>query len=223
MPPPDSTRYSLPPPPKSKRDDPEAWEAAVKNAKAQLEHQTLRIQNLELMLKYGPNQWRAYNASLEAAIKRCARAASDVRFIRGEARSRERWGTLNFDLPLEKKKLPPPPADRSIPVLTRPSPSLPSSSRQGRPRDRGAKGGDRGAQRATKTETDRGRGEAPEARARVLRGVPKERRARLRHQEARGGEASEGGRGRRRRRRRRRRRGTKKRADGRSAGGADLW
>ena len=105
MPPPDSTRYSLPPPPKSKRDDPEAWEAAVKNAKAQLEHQTLRIQNLELMLKYGPNQWRAYNASLEAAIKRCARAASDVRFIRGEARSRERWGTLNFDLPLEKKKL----------------------------------------------------------------------------------------------------------------------
>ena len=119
MPPPDSTRYSLPPPPKSKRDDPEAWEAAVKNAKAQLEHQTLRIQNLELMLKYGPNQWRAYNASLEAAIKRCARAASDVRFIRGEARSRERWGTLNFDLsPPREKKTPPPPADRSIPVLT---------------------------------------------------------------------------------------------------------
>ena len=37
-------------------------------AKAQLEHQALRIQNLELAAKFSPNAWRAHNASLDAAI-----------------------------------------------------------------------------------------------------------------------------------------------------------
>ncbi|ACO61243.1 predicted protein [Micromonas commoda] len=67
---PDNSRYNLDPPPKSKRDDPEAWEKANNNAKAQLEHQKLRIENLELMMKFAPNAWRAHNAMLEAAIKR---------------------------------------------------------------------------------------------------------------------------------------------------------
>jgi hypothetical protein len=69
---PDNSRYNLDPPPKSKRDDPEAWEKANNNAKAQLEHQKLRIENLELMMKFAPNAWRAHNAMLEAAIKRYA-------------------------------------------------------------------------------------------------------------------------------------------------------
>jgi pre-mRNA-splicing factor SPF27 len=68
MPPPDSTRYELAPPPKSKRGDENAWEVAVANARSQLEHQGLRIQNLELAQKFAPNAWRAHNASLEAAI-----------------------------------------------------------------------------------------------------------------------------------------------------------
>jgi pre-mRNA-splicing factor SPF27 len=68
MPPPDATRYELAPPPKSKRSDEDAWEAALRNARAQLEHQALRIQNLELAAKFAPNAWRAQNASLEAAI-----------------------------------------------------------------------------------------------------------------------------------------------------------
>lgn len=68
MAPPDSTRYELAPPPKSKRNDENAWQVAVANARAQLEHQALRIQNLELASKFAPNAWRAHNASLEAAI-----------------------------------------------------------------------------------------------------------------------------------------------------------
>ena len=68
LPPPDGSRYELAPPPKSKRGDENAWVVAVKNARAQLEHQALRIQNLELAMKFAPNAWRAHNASLEAAI-----------------------------------------------------------------------------------------------------------------------------------------------------------
>jgi pre-mRNA-splicing factor SPF27 len=69
---PDGSRYNLDPPPKSKRDDPAEWEKANDNAKAQLEHQKLRIENLELMQKFAPQAWRAHNAALDAAIARYA-------------------------------------------------------------------------------------------------------------------------------------------------------
>jgi pre-mRNA-splicing factor SPF27 len=59
MPPLDVTRYQLAAPGPDKAHDPAAWRAAVDNAQAQLEHQHNRVQNLELMLKYGPNTWRA--------------------------------------------------------------------------------------------------------------------------------------------------------------------
>ena len=68
MPAPDTARYDLNPPPKSKRGDEDAWYAAVRNAHSSMEHQTLRVQNLELAAKFAPNAWRAHNASLEAAI-----------------------------------------------------------------------------------------------------------------------------------------------------------
>ena len=38
----DITRYKVEAPPPSKKNDPEAWNTAVKNAQAQLEHQYLR-------------------------------------------------------------------------------------------------------------------------------------------------------------------------------------
>jgi pre-mRNA-splicing factor SPF27 len=68
MPPPDATRYELAPPPKSKRGDEGAWESALRDARAHLEHQTTRAQNLELAVKFAPDAWRTHNASLEAAI-----------------------------------------------------------------------------------------------------------------------------------------------------------
>ena len=68
MPPPDATRYELAPPPKSKRGDEGAWESALRDARAHLEHQTTRVQNLELAVKFAPDAWRTHNASLEAAI-----------------------------------------------------------------------------------------------------------------------------------------------------------
>ena len=53
MPPLDATRYCLDAPPASRRHDLAAWKTSVDNAHSQLEHQYLRIINLELMLKYG--------------------------------------------------------------------------------------------------------------------------------------------------------------------------
>mmetsp|Transcript_19379 Transcript_19379/g.41933 ORF Transcript_19379/g.41933 Transcript_19379/m.41933 type:complete len:260 (+) Transcript_19379:104-883(+) len=70
LPPLDTSRYRLDPPPQSRRHDPSAWKSAVDNAAAQLEHQTNRILNLELMLKYGDNVWRAQALSDEAGVKR---------------------------------------------------------------------------------------------------------------------------------------------------------
>ena len=68
LPPPDVSRYRLDPPPEEQRDDPNAWLAAADNAHAQLEHQAVRIANLELAVKFAPNAWRAHNASIDAAI-----------------------------------------------------------------------------------------------------------------------------------------------------------
>jgi len=61
----DISRYKVEPPPQSKRNDPEAWEHAVANAQAQLEHQYLRLTNLELLNNYGGNMWRMHNAQVE--------------------------------------------------------------------------------------------------------------------------------------------------------------
>ncbi|KAG0559405.1 hypothetical protein KC19_10G102000 [Ceratodon purpureus] len=62
----DLSRYGLEPPPLNRRNDIGAWKNAVQNAKAQLQHQTLRLENLELMLKYGTNTWKVHNQHLEA-------------------------------------------------------------------------------------------------------------------------------------------------------------
>lgn len=45
--------------PQNKANDYSAWLAASNNAHAQLEHQLGRIANLELLLRFGANAWRA--------------------------------------------------------------------------------------------------------------------------------------------------------------------
>ncbi|CAG0882135.1 unnamed protein product [Darwinula stevensoni] len=57
-------RYELPPPPAGKLTDIQAWTECVENSQAQLEHQSTRIYNLELMLEYGCESWRVYNDTL---------------------------------------------------------------------------------------------------------------------------------------------------------------
>mmetsp|Transcript_22522 Transcript_22522/g.31366 ORF Transcript_22522/g.31366 Transcript_22522/m.31366 type:complete len:229 (+) Transcript_22522:69-755(+) len=66
----DQTRYQLQPPPLNQKSDVQAWEKALNNAQAQLEHQYLRIENLELLQTYGANSWIQFNSFLDNTLKR---------------------------------------------------------------------------------------------------------------------------------------------------------
>ena len=61
-------RYELPTPPSGQKNDVTAWEECVKNSHAQLQHQEVRIENLELMLEHGCNAWRVYNDHILAML-----------------------------------------------------------------------------------------------------------------------------------------------------------
>jgi len=83
MPAPDARRYRLEGPPAGA--DEAAWRAALDNARAQLEHQALRIQNLELLTRHGAKSWGAHVAGLgaacvaaEAELARLSAAVTDV-------------------------------------------------------------------------------------------------------------------------------------------------
>ena len=66
----DTARYSMPPPAGGERAAASAWASAVENGQSQLEHQQLRLENLELLQKYGSSSWRTYNGYLESIEKR---------------------------------------------------------------------------------------------------------------------------------------------------------
>jgi pre-mRNA-splicing factor SPF27 len=65
----DSARYRLDPPPQTKRNDFASWKSSLDNANSQLEHQHLRIMNLELLLKNGDKVWRAQTQMDENILK----------------------------------------------------------------------------------------------------------------------------------------------------------
>ena len=59
--------------------DPESWTSAVDNANAQLEHQQNRVLNLQLLLKHGPNVWRAQNEQLNSLLTRMQERLDEVK------------------------------------------------------------------------------------------------------------------------------------------------
>lgn len=68
----DLTRYSLPPP--SNTQNLAEWQEAINNACAQIESNSNRLINLELLAKFGANQWIMYNKYLEGCQKRFDRS-----------------------------------------------------------------------------------------------------------------------------------------------------
>ncbi|CAL8278778.1 unnamed protein product [Boreogadus saida] len=62
-------RYELPAPTAGQKNDITAWQESVNNSMAQLEHQAVRIENLELMSQYGTNAWKLYNDNLAFMIE----------------------------------------------------------------------------------------------------------------------------------------------------------
>ena len=74
-------RYELPPPVAGRLSEVSAWEESIDNSKAQLEHQWVRTMNLELMLDYGIEAWKAY---LEVFVALQAKAQNQLQALKKE-------------------------------------------------------------------------------------------------------------------------------------------
>ncbi|KAI9555530.1 Pre-mR-splicing factor SPF27 [Daphnia sinensis] len=72
-------RYELPPPSAGRLNDLQAWIECVDNSMAQLEHQTTRILNLELMSEYGCESWRIYNTVLSQMISQSQKQLQELK------------------------------------------------------------------------------------------------------------------------------------------------
>ena len=78
LPPMDMTRFSLTPPPAERASDLGAWKTANANARAQLEHQSVRLTNLELLFKFGANASKAQLNHINASAAQSERQVREV-------------------------------------------------------------------------------------------------------------------------------------------------
>lgn len=74
-------RYELPAPPSGKLGEIQAWQESIDNSMAQLEHQSIRSLNLDLMNKYGTETWKF---ALEVMVSMSARAQKDLQDLKKE-------------------------------------------------------------------------------------------------------------------------------------------
>merc|ERR1711981_282147 len=64
----DMDRYVLPAPPAGQQQDLSAWETCIDNSSAQLEHQSIRLENLILLEEYGCAAYRVNNDYLQQMV-----------------------------------------------------------------------------------------------------------------------------------------------------------
>merc|ERR1712226_300321 len=64
----DMDRYVLPAPPAGQQQDLSAWETCIDNSSAQLEHQSIRLENLILLEEYGCAAYRVNNDYLQQLV-----------------------------------------------------------------------------------------------------------------------------------------------------------
>lgn len=72
-------RYELPPPPSGKMSEVSAWTECVENSQAQLEHQAVRILNLQLMLDYCCPAWQRYLQTLQNVDRIVSKKLAELR------------------------------------------------------------------------------------------------------------------------------------------------
>lgn len=76
---PDIARYDCQQPIIKDRQSVSKWEESVSNVKAQLEHTQLRMQNLELMQRYGGNAWRKHCEEVEKVVAEYERMIAKIK------------------------------------------------------------------------------------------------------------------------------------------------
>lgn len=74
-------RYELPAPATGKLGEIQAWQESVDNSFAQLEHQSIRYLNLDLLQKYGCEAWKA---ALEVLVAMSAKAQKELAELKKE-------------------------------------------------------------------------------------------------------------------------------------------
>ena len=75
----DLSRYKVPPPPVNMQKNTTAWKESISNAETQVEHQNLRLLNLELMNSYSANAWIKYVQHLQAMKKQLQTKLNDCK------------------------------------------------------------------------------------------------------------------------------------------------
>lgn len=93
----DTSRFALPGPKEGPAASEEEWKQAVDNAGAQLEHQRVRLANLELAGKYGANGWKTSNFLLEKEIDRVQRQVDEAKDRVVEINRRRKGMQVRFD------------------------------------------------------------------------------------------------------------------------------